>query len=193
MERIYLDHNATTPLDARVREAMLPALAGTFGNPSSLHWYGQRARAALDQARAEVAALIGATPSEVVFTAGGTEADNMALRGIAWAAREPRRKIVYAAFEHPAVVQPAQALAEDGWPVEVARCRPDGAIDLEDLRAKVDDTTALVALMLANNETGCLQPVAEAGRIARERGAFVHCDAVQAAGKVEVDVGALGA
>ena len=193
MQRIYLDHNATTPLDRRVLEAMLPILEGGFGNPSSLHWFGQRARGAVEDARAQVAALVGAAPSEIVFTGSGTEADNLALRGVAGMAREPRRKIVYTAVEHHAVINTARALAEEGWPAEAARVGTDGRVDLEDLRARVDDRTALVSVMLANNETGVLQPVAEAARIAHERGALFHCDAVQAAGKVPVDVGALGA
>ena len=191
MERIYLDHNASTPLDPRVLEAMLPVLRDGFGNPSSLHWYGQQARALLDEARAHVARLIGATPSEIVFTGSGTEADNMALRGAAGAAREPRRKIVYSAIEHHAVVNTAKALAEEGWPVEVVRVGADGLVDLEDLRAKVDATTALVAVMRANNETGIIQPVDEVARIAHAAGALVHCDGVQAAGKIPVDVRAL--
>jgi cysteine desulfurase len=188
MGRIYLDHNATTPLDPRVLEAMLPYLKDSFGNASSLHWFGQQARAALDEARGEVAALISSTPAEIVFTGSGTEADNLAVRGAAAVAREPRRKIVYAAIEHHAVVNTAKALLEEGWPVEVVRAGPDGVVDLDDLRAKVDERTALVSLMLANNETGVLQPVAEAVRIAHDRGALFHCDAVQAVGKVPVDV-----
>jgi cysteine desulfurase len=188
MERIYLDHNATTPIDPRVVEAMVPILREGFGNPSSLHWFGQQARAALDGARAEVAALIGATPSEVIFTGSGTEADNLALRGAAAAAREPRRKVVVSAIEHHAVVNTARALAEEGWPVETVRAGADGVIDLDDLRARVDERTALVAVMLANNETGTVQPLAEVVRLAHEKGALVHCDAVQAAGKMRVDV-----
>ncbi len=191
MERIYLDHNATTPLDPGVLEAMTDVLREDFGNPSSLHWYGQQARARLDEARAQVARLIGATPSEVVFTGSGTEADNMALRGVAAAARAPRRKIVYTAIEHHAILNTAKALAEDGWPVEVARVGSDGVVDLDDLRARVDDTTALVAVMRANNETGIVQPVEEVARIAHAAGALLHCDAVQAAGKIPVDVRAL--
>jgi cysteine desulfurase len=191
VERIYLDHNATTPLDPRVLEAMLPVLREGFGNASSLHWFGQRARAAVDEARGAVAALVGATPAEVVFTGGGTEADNLAVRGVAAAAREPRRKVLYSAVEHHAVLHTARALAEEGVPVEAVRVGGDGVVDLDDLRAKLDDTTALVAVMLANNETGLLQPVAEVARLAHEKGALVHCDGVQAAGKVPVDVRAL--
>jgi cysteine desulfurase len=200
VDRIYLDHNASTPLDPRVLEAMLPVLREGFGNPSSLHWYGQQARALLDEARANVARLIGARPSEIVFTGSGTEADNMALRGAlgvikqaqaAGAAREPRRKILYSAIEHHAVVNTAKALAEEGWPVEVVRVGADGLVDLEDLRAKVDATTALVAVMRANNETGVIQPVEEAARIAHAAGALLHCDGVQAAGKIPIDVRAL--
>jgi cysteine desulfurase len=191
VERIYLDHNATTPVDPRVVEAMLPLLREGFGNASSLHWFGQQARAALDQARVEVARLIGANPAEVVFTASGTEADNMALRGVAGLARSPRRGIVYSAIEHHAVMNTARALAEEGFPVATARVGSDGRVDLDDLAAKVDETTALVVVMLANNETGMIQPLGEVVRIARARGALVHCDAVQAAGKVPVDVRAL--
>ena len=191
MERVYLDHNASTPLDPRVLEAMLPMLSEAFGNPSSLHWFGQRARAAVEEARVQAASLIGATPPEVVFTGSGTEADNLALRGVAARAHEPRRKLVVTAVEHHAVLNTARALAEEGFRVETARVDAQGRVDLDDLRARVDDRTALVSIMLANNETGVVQPVAEAARHARERGALVHCDAVQAAGKVPVDVGAL--
>ena len=188
MSRIYLDHNATTPLDPRVLDAMLPILRDGFGNPSSLHWFGQQARAAVDTARERVAALVGASPGEIVFTGSGTEADNTALRGAAGAAREPRRKVVYSTIEHHAVMNTAKALAEEGFPVESARAGGDGRVDLDDLRAKVDDRTAVVAVMLANNETGVVEPVDEVVRIAREHGALVHCDAVQAAGKIPVDV-----
>ena len=191
MDRVYLDHNASTPLDPRVLEVMLPLLRGGAGNASSIHWFGQRARAAVDEARGHVAALIGASPSEVVFTGSGTEADNMALRGVAGMAREPRRKIVTTAIEHHAVVNTARALGEDGWPVEVARVGADGLVDLDSLRGRVDGQTALVAVMLANNETGVVQPVAEVAGLARQRGALVHCDAVQAVGKIPVDVRAL--
>jgi cysteine desulfurase len=190
--RVYLDHNATTPVDPRVVDAMLPFLREQYGNPSSLHWFGQRARAAVEEARASVAALVGAEPADVVFTASGSESDNMAVRGVAARAKEPRRGVVVSAIEHHAVLNTAKGLREDGVPVAVVRADASGLVDLDDLAAKVDSTTALVSLMLANNETGVVQPVAEAARLAHERGALAHCDAVQAAGKVKVDVRALG-
>jgi cysteine desulfurase len=189
--RVYLDHNATTPVDPRVLEAMLPFLRDDYGNPSSLHWFGQRARAAVEEARERVAELLGAPPAEVVFTASGSESDNMALRGVAAKARAPRTGVVVSAVEHHAVLNTAKAMRDEGRPVAIARVGGDGALDLDDLAAKADDTTALVSVMLANNETGALQPVAEAARLARELGALVHCDAVQAAGKVAIDVRAL--
>jgi len=191
LERVYLDHNATTPLDPRVREAMLPHLGESFGNPSSLHWFGQRARAAVEEARASVAALVGAEPVEIVFTAGGSEADNLALRGAVATAPAGRRGVVVSTIEHHAVLNTAKALDAEGCPAAFARVDEGGRLDLDDLRGKLSDTTRLVSLMLANNETGVLQPVAEAARLAREQGALVHCDAVQAAGKVPLDVRAL--
>ncbi len=191
MQRIYLDHNATTPLDPRVLDAMLPVLRDDFGNASSLHHFGQRARAALEDARAEVAALLMASPAEIVFTGSGTEADNLALRGLALASREPRRKVLHSTIEHHAVLNSARALAANGLPVEAVRVGEDGVLDLDALAARVDDDTAVVAVMLANNETGVLQPIADVVRIARRRGALVHCDAVQAAGKLPLDVRSL--
>ncbi len=191
MQRVYLDHNATTPLDPRVLDAMLPFLREAYGNASSLHWFGQRARVAVEDARGRVASLVGADPTEIVFTASGSEADNMALRGAVARARGSRRAVVVSAVEHHAVLNTAKALREEGVPVKVARVREDGRLDLEDLRQKLDDTTLLVSVMLANNETGVLEPVAEAARLAREHGALVHCDAVQGGGKTALDVRAL--
>ncbi len=191
MERIYLDHNATTPLDPRVLEAMLPVLREGFGNASSLHWFGQRARATAEQARAQVAALLGAAPAEIVFTGSGTEADNMALRGLVAGAATGRRRLIYAAIEHHAVTNTARALAAEGVPTVSVRATADGRVDLDELNRVVDDETAVIALMLANNETGVIQPLADAVRIARARGVLVHCDGVQAAGKIPLDVGSL--
>jgi cysteine desulfurase len=189
MRRIYLDHNATTPLDPRVLDAMLPFLRDDFGNPSSLHWFGQRARGAVEEARARVAALVGAEPAEIVFTSGGSESDNAALRGAK--PKPPRAGVVCSAIEHHAVLNTAKAMREEGRPVGIARVGEGGVLDLDDLAAKVDDRTAVVSVMLANNETGVVQPVAEAARLARGRGALVHCDAVQAASKLPIDVRAL--
>jgi cysteine desulfurase len=191
MRRIYLDHNATTPLDPRVLDAMLPFLRDDFGNPSSLHWFGQRARGAVEEARTRVAALLGAEPAEIVFTSGGSESDNAALRGAR--PKPPRTGVVCSAVEHHAVLNTAKAMREEGRPVAVARIGEGGLLDLDDLAAKVDERTAVVSVMLANNETGAVQPAAEAARIAHERGALFHCDAVQAAGKLPIDVRALGA
>jgi cysteine desulfurase len=188
MRRIYLDHNATTPVDPRVSEAMAPLLHEVFGNPSSLHWFGQQARGALDEARGHVASLIGAATAEIVFTGSGSEADNAALTSVALSAAAPRRKVVHSTIEHHAVLNCARALADEGFPIAATRSGSDGRIDLEELRSKVDEQTALVAVMLANNETGVVQPVQEAAAIAHAKGALFLCDAVQAAGKIPFDV-----
>jgi cysteine desulfurase len=190
VQRVYLDHNATTPLDPRVLEAMLPCLRESFGNPSSLHWFGQRARAAVEDARGRVASLVGADPAEIVFTASGSESDNMALRGALVKTRRARR-VVVTAVEHHAVLNTAKALAEEGATIEVARVGEDGRLELGDLRAQLENPAAVVSVMLANNETGVLQPVAEAARLAHACGALVHCDAVQAGGRAAIDVRAL--
>ncbi len=191
MDRIYLDHNATTPLAPEVLEAMLPCLREDYGNASSLHWFGQRARAAVEEARERVAALIGAEASEIVFTASGSESDNMALRGVAARAREPRLRIVTTTVEHHAVIRTAEAMRDEGLPVVLADVDAEGRVDPEKLGDAVDGRTALVSVMLGNNETGVLQPVRRIAQITHQKGALVHCDAVQAAGKVPVDVGEL--
>ncbi len=190
--RVYLDHNATTPLDERVLDAMLPYLRDEYGNPSSLHWFGQRTRAAVEEARERVARLVGARPAEIVFTASGSEADNTALFGVAAKARAPRRRLIVGASEHHAVLHSAKALREEGWPLTVVGVTPEGHVDLPALERALGEDVALVSLMLANNETGVVQPLAEGVRLARAQGALVHCDAVQAAGKLAIDVAALG-
>ena len=191
MKRIYLDHNATTPLAGEALDAMLPFMREDYGNPSSMHWYGQRARDAAERAREQVAKLIGAEASEIVFTASGTESDNMAVRGVAARTSEPRRRILTTAVEHHAVVHTVGALGDEGYPIEFLAVDGDGRLDLDALERTLDERTALVSVMLANNETGVLQPVREAARLAHRAGALLHCDAVQAAGKQAVNVGQL--
>jgi cysteine desulfurase len=192
VRRVYLDHNATTPLDERVLQRMEPFLREEFGNPSSLHWFGQRARAAVEDARAEVAALVGAEAAEIVFTASGSESDNMALRGAVSRAEGSRRGLVCSAVEHHAVINAVAGLREEGLPTAHVRVSETGHLDLDHFRAIVDEGTAVASVMLANNETGAVQPVEEVVRLAHARGALVHCDAVQAAGKMPIDVDALG-
>jgi cysteine desulfurase len=191
--RIYLDHNATTPPAAEVVDRMTAALREQFGNPSSVHHYGQVAKAALDDARSAVAALIGGEPSEVVFTSGGTESDNFAIRGVA-EALEPagRRHLIATAIEHEAVLNTFKALARRGWRTTLLPVDQSGIVSTETLEQALTDDTALVSVMHANNEIGTVQPVAQLARIARSRGALFHTDAVQTAGKIPVDVKALG-
>ena len=193
MDRIYLDHNATTPVHPLVVDAMTDVLREEFGNASSVHHFGQRAKAVLDRARSAVAALIGADPSEVVFTSGGTESDNFAIRGVAEALeRTGRRHLIASAIEHEAVLNTLKALARRGWATTLLPVGETGIVSPDALREAVTDETALVSVMHANNEIGTIQPIAELARIAHERGALFHTDAVQSAGKIPVDVKALG-
>jgi cysteine desulfurase len=191
--RIYLDHNATTPVDPVAAEVMMRALQDLFGNASSVHYYGQQAKAAVDDARSAVAALIGAEPSEIVFTSGGTEADNFAIRGAA-EALEPtgRRHLITSGIEHEAVLNTFKALAKKGWKTTLLPLDPTGILDLERLRDAMTPDTALVSVMHANNEIGTIQPVAELAQIAHAGGAVFHTDAVQSAGKIPIDVRHLG-
>ncbi len=186
--RVYLDNSATTPLDPAVAEAMRPFLSEGFGNPSSLHTVGREARAAVEGARAEVAALFGAQPAEVVFTASGTEADNLALVG-AFETDGSRRHIVTTAIEHPAVLETLRYLEKRGAVVSRVAPDGDGIVPVEAVAAAIRPDTRLVSVMAANNVVGTLQPVAEIGRICHERGVLFHTDAVQAAGKVPLDLG----
>ena len=190
---IYLDHNATTPVDPAVADAMDGALREDFGNASSVHAWGQRAKARLDGARAAVAALIGGDPTEVIFTGSGTEADVLAVRGAAEALEASgRRHLVVSTIEHEAVLQTARALARRGWEVSWLGVDRSGVVAPDALAALVTDRTALISVMLANNEVGSIQPIAELAAIAHARGALFHTDAVQAAGKLPIDVAALG-
>lgn len=180
---IYLDHNATTPLDPQVLDAMLPYLRESYANASSLHRGGRAARAAIDTARDQVADLVGAHPSQVLFTGGGTEANNLAIKGLA-ARLRPGRMLI-SAVEHPAVIEPAHSLRAQGWRVDSLAVDGDGVISVDALeRELAAGDVRLVAAMAANNETGTLQPVAELAAAARAADALFHCDAVQAAGKV---------
>ncbi|MGH9451214.1 MAG: cysteine desulfurase family protein [Terriglobia bacterium] len=192
MRRIYLDHNATTPLAPEVFEAMKPYLTGAFGNASSIHSWGQEARAAVEDARESVAALLRAEPGEIIFTSGGTESDNTALFGVAEAAgarlTSGKPHVVTTAIEHSAVLNAAQALERRGVLVTFVAPGPEGVIDPGDIERAITPETVLISVMHVNNELGTLQPVEEIGRLARERGIVFHTDAVQSVGKVPVDV-----
>ena len=190
---IYLDYNASTPCDPRVVQAMHPYLTDTFANPSSRHHRpGRDAFTALEKARSTVASLLGAkSATEIVFTSGATEGNNLALMGIAGAQDRRGRHIVTQVTEHPSVLEPLAHLRKTGWEVTEIGVDSDGRIQLDELSDALRDDTVLVSLMLANNETGTLQPVARAAEMVRERGALIHCDAAQAVGKVAVDVAAL--
>jgi len=195
--RIYLDYNATAPVSAEVADAVSAALKDCPGNASSIHAFGQRAKAVVDDARSAVARLIGAEPSEIVFTSGGTEADNLALRGFAEAPRDGGKPaLIVTAIEHEAVLNAARLLGRLGWPVTILPVSAEGAVSVDAVAAALDRVPSrsapLVSVMLANNEVGTLQPLAEIAALARERGAAVHTDAVQAVGRVPVDVGSLG-
>ncbi|MBK6762703.1 MAG: cysteine desulfurase [Micrococcales bacterium] len=181
----YLDHAATTPLRPQAREAMLRQW-GEVGNPSSLHTAGRRARRVVEEAREQIAALIGAKPAAVIFTSGGTEADNLAIKGLARVG--DRRRVLVSAIEHHAVLDPAVALADEGFVVDRIPVDRWGRVDPEVLAAMLDDDVALVAVMWANNEVGTIQPVADIARVCRTRGVPFHCDAVQALGQIDVDV-----
>jgi cysteine desulfurase len=186
---IYLDHHATTPVAPEVLAAMLPYFRERFGNPSSRHHaFGQEAHAAVERAREQVAALVGAQPEEIVFTSGATESDNLAVRGAARANHERGRHLVTSVLEHPAVLEPFRTLEREGFEVTRVGAGPDGVVPLQELAHALREDTLLVSLMAANNEVGTLQPVAELGALCRERGVLFHSDAVQAVGRVPVDV-----
>jgi cysteine desulfurase len=196
--RIYLDHSATTPVDPRVAEAMARCLTEVFGNPSSVHGFGQQARAAVDRARREVAALINARPNEIIFTSGGTEANNLAIRGVCQGSTALGRHVVTSSIEHPSVRGVCAALERDGWEVTRLPVYANGIVRVGDVHEALRPDTILVSVMLANNEIGTVQPIAEIGALVRERRAagqkhlFLHTDAVQAAGRMAVNVEELG-
>jgi cysteine desulfurase len=190
--QIYLDHNASTPLDAFVQAAMAPYLAAAFGNPSSGHWAGVPAREAVEAARAQVAALLGCAPDEVVFTSGGTEANNAALTGAFFAAAGRSRHIVTTQIEHPAIIEPCAFLERLGAEVTYVGVDATGMVDPEDVRRALRPDTILVSVMHANNEVGTVQPLVQIAAITREAGVPLHSDAAQSVGKLATDVDALG-
>jgi cysteine desulfurase len=196
--RIYLDYSATTPVDPRVAEAMARAVTQVFGNPSSVHGYGQQARAALDRARREVAGLINARPNEVIFTSGGTEANNLAIRGVCEASSSHGRHIITSAIEHPSVRGVCAELEQRGWEITRLPVYDNGIVRLEDVHNALRLDTVLVTIMLANNEIGTIQPISDIGAFIRERRAagqrhlFLHTDAVQGAGRMALNVEELG-
>ncbi len=187
---VYLDNNATTSVRPEVLEAMTPFFGEHYGNPSSIHWYGQHAKAALDQARGEVADLIGAQPGEIVFTSGGTESDNLAIRGVAALGRG---HIITSSVEHHAVLNTCRDLAKDGFEVTEIGVDANGLVDVDAIRRSIRPDTILISVMHANNEIGTIQPIEQIGQLAEEAGVRFHSDGVQAAGKIPVDVGRLKA
>ena len=198
MRRVYLDNSATTPVDHRVAEALARAVVEVFGNASSVHGFGQQARGALDRARREVAALIGARQNEIVFTSGGTEANNLAIRGLCEAAAAHGRHIITSAIEHPSVAGVCAELEKRDWEVTRLPVYENGIVRVEDLVASLRPDTVLITVMVANNEIGTIQPISEIGSIVREKRAagqkqlWFHTDAVQAAGRVPLNVDTLG-
>lgn len=189
MVPIYLDHNATTPVDPAVVEAMLPYLGDRFGNASSVHQFGRAAKVALERSREQIAAFINCDPSEIMFTSGGTESDNLAVMGVAYANRERRNHLVVGAAEHHAVFESAEFLhRNERFDLDLLPVDREGASSPQALAELVTDRTALVSVMLANNETGAIQDIRALAQVARERGALMHTDAVQAIGKINVDV-----
>lgn len=190
---IYLDYNATTPVDPVVVEAMLPYLSTHFGNPSSSHSYGYVAHHAVDSARAQVARLLGCTPMEITFTGGGSESDNLAIRGIALAYQQRGNHIITQVTEHPGVLNTCRALEQlHGFRVTYLPVDRSGRVSTESVEAAIDDKTVLISIMHANNETGTLQPIAEIARVARKHGVLLHTDAAQSVGKIPVRVEDLG-
>jgi len=192
MGRIYLDYAATTPVHPEVVEAMLPYFSDVFGNPSAIYSYGQEAAAALEEARAKVAGLVGSRSEEIVFTSGGTEADNMALIGVANAMRSRGNHIITTAIEHHAIIETAKFLEKNGFELTYLGVDDQGIVDPDAVRRAITDKTILVSVMLANNELGTIQPLAEISRITRQAGVYLHTDAVQAVGRIPVNVDDLG-
>ena len=188
-----MDHSATTPVAAEVLEAMLPYFSQRFGNASSLHGFGREAKEALEESRQRVARLLNADPGEIVFTSGGTESDNLALRGIAYKNRNSGRHIITSQIEHPAILETCHSLEREGFSVTYLPVNREGLIELSELERAIRPDTILISIMHANNEVGTIQPLEEVGRLAADRDIYLHTDAVQTVGKIPVDVEAMGA
>ena len=192
MKRVYLDYNATTPVAPEVLAAMLPYFSEEYGNASSIHSFGQNGRGAIEQARISVASLLGARAAEIMFSSGGTESNNHAIFGVVGAASDERKHIITSAIEHVAVLDPCKALEQRGVAVTYLPVDREGVVNPEDVNRAIRPETVLISIMLANNELGTIEPIEEIGRIAAEKGITLHTDAVQAAGKVPIDVAKLG-
>ncbi len=188
MKRIYLDHAATTPTDPRVVQAMIPYFSDIYGNPSSLHSFGQEARTAVETARNQIASFIMARPEEIVFTSGGAESDNAALKGIAYARREKGNHIITSAIEHHAILETCKFLEKQGFQITYIKVDPNGLVDPYDVKKAITERTILVSIMHANNEIGTIQPISEIGKIAKEAGIYFHTDAVQIFGHAPINV-----
>jgi cysteine desulfurase len=192
MKRIYMDHSATTPVAPPVLEAMLPYFSQTYGNASSLHSFGLEAKEALEAAREKVASLLGASPEEIIFTSGGTESDNLALKGIARRNREKGNHIITTSIEHPAILETCRRLEKEGFEVTYLPVTSAGLVDVAALESAIRQETILISVMHANNEVGTIQPLEEIGKIAEKKDIYLHTDAVQSVGKIPTDVNALG-
>lgn len=192
MKKVYMDNGATTQVDEKVLEAMLPFYKDLYGNPSSLHSFGRDVKKHMEEAREKVAAAIHAEPAEIYFTSGGTEADNLAVQGVARALKKKGNHIITSAIEHHAILDVCKAMEGEGFSVTFLPVDADGMVDPEVFKEAITPQTILATIMMANNEVGTLQPIAEIGRITRDKGIVLHTDAVQAIGNVPVDVGELG-
>jgi cysteine desulfurase len=192
MKRIYMDHAATTPTAPEVLDVMLPYFSDNYGNASSLHSFGRDSREVIEDARSKVARFINAEPSEIYFTSGGTESDNLALKGIAWRNKSRGRHIITSAIEHPAILETCRALTNQGFEVTYLQVTKDGLVEIETLKSALREDTLLISIMHANNEIGTIQPIEEIGNIAAEDDIYFHSDGVQTTGKIPVDVKALG-
>ena len=192
MKRIYMDHSATTPVAPEVLEAMLPYFSEKFGNASSLHSFGLEAKEALEESREKVAGLLGAKPEEIIFTAGGTESDNLALKGIARKNQKSGKHIITTRVEHPAILECCRKLEKEGFEVTYLPVTNEGLVEIATLESAIRSDTILISVMHANNEVGTIQPLEEIGRLASEKDIYLHTDAVQSVGKIPTDVNKLG-